>query len=72
MRRHPQLPLSFRVRLAVESADLRAAAQLRAAAFYHYPLDRSEFAARVRQKHFLKDRSSSGKAVPYGQAGCRI
>ena len=45
-----QVPLTFQVRVARESSELRAAAQLRAAAFYHYPLDRSEFAARVRQK----------------------
>lgn len=36
------------IRAASTAAELRAAAHLRAAAFYSYPLDRSEFSARVR------------------------
>jgi hypothetical protein len=35
------------IRKAGSSAELRAAAHLRAASFYSYPLDRSEFSARV-------------------------
>lgn len=36
------------VHVATDNAELRAAAYLRAAAFYHYPPDRSLFAMRVR------------------------
>lgn len=39
--------LHVTIRQAGSSAELRAAAQLRAATFYSYPLDRSEFSARV-------------------------
>lgn len=35
------------IRKAASSAELRAAAHLRVASFYSYPLDRSEFSARV-------------------------
>ena len=35
------------IRKAGSSAELRAAAHLRVASFYSYPLDRSEFSARV-------------------------
>ena len=35
------------IRLAKNTAELRAAAYLRAAAFYKYAADRSEYAARV-------------------------
>lgn len=40
-------PLEVTVREAASSAELRAAAHLRAASFFTYPLDRSEFSARV-------------------------
>lgn len=40
-------PLEVTVRDAASSAELRAAAHLRAASFFTYPLDRSEFSARV-------------------------
>ena len=44
----PQVRLNFIVRQVTDSAGLRAAADLRAAAFYSYPVDRSVFSARVR------------------------
>lgn len=43
----PASTLQVQMHQAESSAELRAAAHLRAASFYHYPLDRSEFAARV-------------------------
>lgn len=36
------------IHVATDDAELRAAAYLRAAAFYQYPSDRSQFAMRVR------------------------
>lgn len=42
------------IRQATSSAELRAAAHLRAASFYSYPVDRSEFSARVSAGFMLK------------------
>ena len=39
--------LQFAVRRTTDSAELRAAADLRAASFYEYPVDRSSFSAQV-------------------------
>lgn len=40
--------LEFAVSRTTDSAQLRAAADLRAASFYKYPVDRSTFSALVR------------------------
>mmetsp|Transcript_5731 Transcript_5731/g.16397 ORF Transcript_5731/g.16397 Transcript_5731/m.16397 type:complete len:484 (-) Transcript_5731:949-2400(-) len=45
-----QPALDVTIRQAVSSAELRAAAHLRVASFYSYPLDRSEFSARSHRR----------------------
>ena len=46
-----QVCLNFSVRRATDSAELRAAADLRAGTFYEYPVDRSVLSTRVRASH---------------------
>jgi hypothetical protein len=46
---HAQGQVQFSIRQASSAAELRAAGYLRAYCFYHYPPDRSEYSARVRE-----------------------
>ena len=55
----------FRVRKAAETAEYRAAAFLRAASFYTYSPDRSQYAARVYKKALATAQESSQPHVRF-------